>query len=494
MFVLLGNAVTRHWKLVLGFWCLLFLAALGLHNSWYNRLGLTTRPIPTWDQVAQDGEFKFLPETMQSLVGERLLADAFPDDLLKSSVVIVVRRYQRQLDEEDYQFIREFLAPRLEEIRDKLIGDASLEVKTPDNRVVGPLLLSAEGEACIVVMPLKSEFLEWSNQPVIDRIEKLLEVELKGVVNSETGKPLVPPGLDLAMSGSATVGRDMLVAAKESAQATERWTVVLVVVLLALIYRAPLLALIPLLTVMVSVEISLALLVLCTQIPPEWIGGLRYNVFVGMEVYITVVVYGTGVDYCLFLIARYKEELDRGHGIPRALSEALSTVGAALTASAFTVICGIGMMVFAQFGKFREAGVSIALSTVVGFLAALTFTPALLRLMGRNAFWPFGRTERIDAHGDQGRGIRLINRLIPRNRFQIFWDYVANLVIRRPGRILLVSVLLMLPFATIGVTCYDYLSYGLLSELPATNRSVIGAKAVQEHFPAGYAGPLTILI
>lgn len=228
MFVHLGNFVTRHWKLVLGFWGLLFLAALGLHHGWYNRLGLTTEPLATWDSVAQDGEFKFLPESMQSLAGERLLADAFPEDLLKSSVVIVVRRYQRPLEEEDRQFIREVLTPRLEKIRDELIGDSSLEVKTPDNKVVGPLLVSQEGEACLVVIPLKSEFLAWSNQPVIDGIERLLEVELKGKIDEASGLPLVPAGLDLAMSGSATVGRDMLVAAKESANATERWTVVLV--------------------------------------------------------------------------------------------------------------------------------------------------------------------------------------------------------------------------------------------------------------------------
>jgi RND superfamily putative drug exporter len=149
------------------------------------------------------------------------------------------------------------------------------------------------------------------------------------------------------------------------------------------------------------------------------------------------------------------------------------------------------MMVFAQFGKFREAGVGIGLALVVGFVASLTLTPALLRLMGRVAFWPHGRSERIET---PGWGTRMVNRLIPYNRFQIFWDYVGDLVMRRPGAVLLTSFLLMLPLAGLGLGLYDYLSYGLLSELPPGSRSVVGAKAVQEHFPAGYAGPLTILI
>ena len=103
------------------------------------------------------------------------------------------------------------------------------------------------------------------------------------------------------MSGSATVGRDMLVAGKESARKTELATIGLVVILLLLIYQAPILAAIPLITVATSVVVAKALVVLLAQVP-----GLNYRVFFGMETYITVVTYGTGVDYCLFLIARYK--------------------------------------------------------------------------------------------------------------------------------------------------------------------------------------------
>ncbi|MFM7160366.1 MAG: MMPL family transporter [Planctomycetaceae bacterium] len=489
MFPRLGQLVTTHWRWVLAFWAALFAASVGLHARGYDRW-LGPGVVKNWLDVAQDGEFTFLPAEMQSLTGEKLLGEAFPEDLLRSSVVVVVRRYQQPLEDDDYVFLREVLIPGLKEIQNLESGDASLEIKSPEDRLMGPLLRNESGNACLVIVPLKDEFLAWANVPVIRKIETWLTEELPQRLTAG-GKPVIPAGLDLALSGSATVGRDMLLAAQESAAATERWTVVLVVLLLAAIYRAPLLALIPLLTVMVSVEVSLALLILLTQVPPTWLLGWKYTVFVGMEVYITVVVYGTGVDYCLFLIARYKEELDKGHSVPRALAESLGMVGAALTASAFTVICGIGMMVFAKFGKFREAGVGIGLALLVGFVASLTLTPALLRLMGRVAFWPHGRSERIET---PGWGTRMVNRLIPYNRFQIFWDYVGDLVLRRPGAVLLTSFLLMLPLAGLGLGLYDYLSYGLLSELPPGSRSVVGAKAVQEHFPAGYAGPLTILI
>src|SRR5262249_15869941 len=157
--------------------------------------------------------------------------------------------------------------------------------------------------------------------------EELLDTGLSD--DPVTHKSLIPAGLGLAMSGSATVGRDMLVAAKESARSTERATIGLVILLLLVIYRAPILAPIPLVPVAISVFIAKALVVLMSQAP-----GLNYRVFFGLETYITVVTYGTGVDYCLFLIARYKEELDKGLPLPKALTATLSQVGAAVTASA----------------------------------------------------------------------------------------------------------------------------------------------------------------
>ena len=489
MFEWLGKLVERRWQAILVLWGVSLCAAIGIHAEWYNFLFGTH--IKTFNQAATDGEFGFLPGNVQSLRGEQLLAKAFPDDLLKSSLVIVVRRQDQALQPEDEAFIEDTLKPRLESIRTdfnaKLGQQLIQQILTFKDPQKGQLLVSQDKEASLVVMPLRSEFLEWGNKPIIDAVEKLLYGD--PAEDPVTHKLAIPTGLGLAMSGSATVGRDMLVAGKESGKKTEHATFVLVIVLLLIIYQAPILAAIPLFTVAVSVVIAKALVVLMAQTP-----GLNYRIFFGMEVYITVVTYGTGIDYCLFLIARYKEELDKGLPLPRALSATLSQVGAAVTASALTVICGIGMMVFAQFGKFREAGIGISLSLCVGLLASLTLAPALLRLCGRLAFWPHARTERIPAESGSAGGTTLINRLGPRGKIQVLWEKVGAVLLERPGQILALCFAVMLPFAMLGIYRYEYLSYGLLSELQPTKKSVEGAKAVQAHFPAGYAGPLTILV
>ncbi|TMQ30740.1 MAG: hypothetical protein E6K70_23720, partial [Planctomycetota bacterium] len=150
------------------------------------------------------------------------------------------------------------------------------------------------------------------------------------------------------------VGRDHTRAQRDSARATEVLTIILVIALLVIIYRAPLLALIPLATVYVAVQLSLNVLAIMAR--GGWI-----TLFRGIEIYITILAYGAGVDYCLFLTARYKEELDRFHPAD-AVARAVQGVGAALVASAATVICGIAMMMFAEFGKFRQAGFVIPLS------------------------------------------------------------------------------------------------------------------------------------
>src|ERR1051325_207189 len=66
------------------------------------------------------------------------------------------------------------------------------------------------------------------------------------------------------------------------------------------------------------------------------------TLFEGIQIYITVILYGTGVDYCLFLLARYREAREQGGEGGDALAGAIGHVGPALAASAATVMFGIG--------------------------------------------------------------------------------------------------------------------------------------------------------
>ena len=107
------------------------------------------------------------------------------------------------------------------------------------------------------------------------------------------------------------------------------------------------------------------------------------------QVFVVVVLFGAGTDYCLFLIARYCEELGHGRSRVDALQEAIGQVGAALVASAGTVIVGLGMLYFSIFAKVKYTGPTIAIGLAVALLAALTLAPAMLAMLRGAIFWPF---------------------------------------------------------------------------------------------------------
>jgi RND superfamily putative drug exporter len=277
------------------------------------------------------------------------------------------------------------------------------------------------------------------------------------------------------------VGRDIMRATENSATAIGRWTIVLVVSLTIVIFRAPLLALIPLITMYFAMDVALKSLALLA-------GAGVIGLFKDIEAYSTVVVYASGIDYSLFLISRFQEELESGTDIKRGVREALGKAGAAIAASAAAEIAGIGMMGFAEFGKFREAGIAIAFSLVVMLLAVLTLTPALLRLAGRRAFWPQRPAFPIE---ERPNGSRAAPR---ENRFQRLWEGIAQAVLRRPGTFWLISTGMMAPFAVVGVLCYHHLNYGLVGNLPRRAASAHGTKVLERHFPAGATGPVNLLI
>src|SRR5258708_24759739 len=161
-------------------------------------------------------------------------------------------------------------------------------------------------------------------------------------------------------------------ASKDSIDNTTYTTIALVVIILLVVYRSPLLAMTPLVTIALSVQASLWAIALLTKVP-----GLRFQVIDITNVFVIVVLFGAGTDYCLFLIARYREELIRGRSRDGALREAITQVGGALVASAGTVIVGLGMLWFSTFAKIQYTGPSIALCLAVWLFASLTLAPPL---------------------------------------------------------------------------------------------------------------------
>ena len=306
------------------------------------------------------------------------------------------------------------------------------------------------------------------------RVLGQLEAELDAVRDA----PLPAPGLRLDVTGSAAVGGDMLRSAAESIKNTELYSVALVIAILAVVYRAPLLVAVPLITIVVSVTVATGWVAALTQL--HRVPGFQwwnFKIFTTTKIFVIVILFGAGTDFCLFLISRYKEELDRGSTGADAVSRALRGVGDALIASALTTIIGLATMFFAQFGKFRNSGPAIGLCLAVTLAACLTLAPALLRAFGTAVFWPFG--------------IRDPHRREQASTLHRLWDRLARGIVAYPGRVLVVSLAVMAPLAVMGSQVA--VTYDFLSELAPSRPSRQGAERMREYFPVGETGPLVVL-
>jgi RND superfamily putative drug exporter len=461
MFGFLGNTVARFWPIVLGAWCLL--------------LALSWAFAPDWNAVTAGGEVASLPADSPSRRSEQLFRDAFPDEYAASNIVLVVARQGKELQDQDKKFIEQVLAPRLKQATAGAGDGESIvaRIRTPTEQATEILLGSKDRQAALVVIELTTSFMDPRNDPVVAAVEDVV-----GRLREEKG---IPAGLALEVTGIATAGRDLIQAELQSVRAIERWTVVIVVALLVVLYRAPLMALIPLVTVFVAVQIALQVLALLA-------GAGILPLDREMRIFITVLAYGAGVDYCLFLIARYREELEGGAAPRQAVAAAIAHVGGAITASAATVICGIGTLAAARFAKIHQAGIVVPFALVIVLCGALTFCAALLRLTGRWAFWP----QRLAAPAGTGSS----TPDLPRRQHVLpnVWEKLGPALLRWPGVIWSAAVAALVPFVVVAILHYHDQIYNPISGLPPDVPSKAATRTLEQHFPPGITGPLVVLL
>jgi RND superfamily putative drug exporter len=210
--------------------------------------------------------------------------------------VFVVARRLRSGDgllSEDREFVETVLKPRIEAVVG-LNGEPPHDsvvrrVRTATDQYIGNLLDSEDGRATLVVVEFTGSFYERRNWPTIRRVETVVAQSGPDVGRPGNlfGEGLVPPGLSLETSGTATVGRDMSRAAEHSAVEIGRWAVLVAIGLLAVVYRSPLLAAVPLGTVFVGTQVALGVLRLAAG--QEWL-----TLSDGIETYLVVRSTGRG--------------------------------------------------------------------------------------------------------------------------------------------------------------------------------------------------------
>ncbi len=249
-------------------------------------------------------------------------------------------------------------------------------------------------------------------------------------------------------------------------------TVGLVLILLLAIYRSPILALTPIVAVGVATAVVNPLLALAAR------GGI-FPVGQQAASILTILLFGAGTDYTIFLTARYREELGREPDRIVALRRAVVGVGEAITSSAGTVIVALLTLTLTTLTLYRGLGPTLALGVAVMLLAGLTLVPAILAILGRAAFWPLVPQVRDAAMEEAGRG-------------RGFWGRLATAVGRRPGVAVVGSILLLgvLSLGNLGVSeVFNFLT-GFRKPTPSAE----GYKILAAHFPPGTLAPSDVIV
>ncbi len=316
-------------------------------------------------------------------------------------------------------------------------------------RGVGPI--ARDGEAALVTLAIDSE----DRGAVVDGVK-----QIRAYLAAHRH-----PGLGSYVTGPAGVAADLEQVAEDAGQTLLIATLSLVLLLLLLVYRAPLLALMPLLVVGTAYLIAIGLTYLLID------SGL-ITVNTEGTFLLLVLIFGAGTDYSLLLIHRYREELGRGGEPLTALRAALAESVRPIAASAATVIAAMLVLLLADLESTHWLGPVLAIGVAVMLCAGLTLLPALLAILGPRAFWP-GR-----GAGSSGK-----RRL---------WANVAGLVRRRPWTIV-AGVFAVLAVLALG----NLIQHGTIGFGEGETRSTEssrGNEVLDEHFPPGIGSPLTAVL
>jgi putative drug exporter of the RND superfamily len=159
-----------------------------------------------------------------------------------------------------------------------------------------------------------------------------------------------------------------------------------------------------------------------------WLVTYVTDVSIIVQFLIALVGLGVAIDYSLLMIFRFREELAKGEGVEDAIAHTMARAGRSVVVSGSTVAIGLLSLLILPVPFIRAIGIGGMLIPAVSVLASITLMPAVLSMLGP-------RINRI--------------RLLPR-RFHAgeyvdtgFWGRWASLVLRRPGVIALIGLVIV---------------------------------------------------
>ena len=219
------------------------------------------------------------------------------------------------------------------------------------------------------------------------------------------------PDFEVLLTGPATVGLDFQEISQEDLESGESIGIPAALIILILVFGALVAAIIPIIVAVVSIVIAFGLTALVGQTFELSLFVTNIIVMIGLPV---------GIDYCLFIVQRFREERAKGFDKITAVTNSGSTAGRAVFFSGMTVLLALAGMLIIPHNVFRSLGTGAILVVFVSVLASLTLLPALLSLLGDKV----NRLRVPIIGGNPGRS--------DESARGGFWDRVSGTVMKRP--------------------------------------------------------------
>ena len=432
--------------------------------AWIVIAGVIQTVSPSIDEVSTNEQSEFLPNGTEALQALELEGEKFP--AFEGLPAILIYQNPSGISDQDIAKVAELDALiRNDEVHENIVfvisdfgqtefgGNAPTPEQSAPDTAREPVI-SPDGTAITITVVIAGSPASEEFAATVDWLRELdddLMVELPATVQ---------------VTGPAGILADAIVVFQSFDFRVSAITIVLVLVILLIIYRSPLLALLPVITVGVALTVAQSIAALLAD---------NFDLALNGQVtaIMAVLMFGAGTDFTLFIVSRYREELPVHHDKFAAIATTMRAVGPSIASSAGTTIVAMMALALALSGSLKTMGPMLAMAVAVMLIAALTLIPAVLVAMGRVAFWPIKTVQ----PNDEETGI---------------WYRVGTLVSQRPGMLLAVTTIAMIAL-TLGLFEFKP-RFSFVEGFPDSAESKVGFETLKSAYPPGELAPTTVYV
>ncbi|MGG3570931.1 MMPL family transporter [Bacillus gobiensis] len=391
--------------------------------------------------VSEKGSIE-VPEGYSSRLADDILANAQETDSEDESQVALVFHKDDKLTKADYEEAKEAI---------QTLDDNKTELGI------------TEITSHFTNDSLKSELVSEDETSILTAITINIENKDTEELTNQLYQKLNKTKLEHYYTSSWMIDNDFNHTTEEGLRRTEGITLVFILAVLLLVFRSIVAPLIPLVTVgftYIAAQSVVAMLVDTFNFPIS-----SYT-----QIFLVVILFGIGTDYCILLLSRFKEELSKHEDITDAIAETYRTAGKTVLFSGLAVMIGFAAIGLSQFKLYQSAS-GVAVGVALLLVALLTIVPFFMAVLGRRLFWPSkGSIEHKDSK---------------------LWDVIGRFSLARPFLALLLVAVVTIP----ALLFYDgELSYNSLEEVGDDVGSVKAFNLISDHFGPGESMPTQIVL